>query len=131
MNEIDYDRLAESIVRAQQYLNQQNQDRKRHVFFRSFVMKVLNFAVYSLIVCAAIASSYVLWHFVIQRGYLSEKWGYALTGMLMIVAVFAFLCLIEALFDQTDDARSYFSINLSLIALMLSFINLASRFIDF
>lgn len=134
MPEIDYDRLAEAIVKANlksQRIKQESQTagQKRHTFFRTFVMKIMNFAIYAAILLLIIAAIYMLWSHVVPRRIFSERTAYAMTAALVIVALFAFLCLIEGLLDQNDDIRIYFSINMSLISLMLSMINFVSKFI--
>ena len=129
MHDIDYDRLAEAIVRAQELASKPVP--KRNVVFRSFVMKFMNFIIYAILVCAAIAGIYAVWGLIVPGGYVSVTVGYVITGFLVLVAVFAFLSFIEAMFDKTDDVKAYFGTNISLIALIMSFISLLTRFIDF
>lgn len=131
MPDIDYDLLAEAIVKANKKSRQMEQtaQQKKHTFFRTFVMKVMNFAIYAAILLLIVAGIYVLWHNIVPRNMFSIRTAYAVTAALIIVALFAFLCLIEGLLDTSDDIRIYFSINMSLISLMLSMINFVSKFI--
>ena len=126
ISDIDYEKLAMAIIKAQEITKK---EKKKHAIFRIFVMKVLNFLIYAGLVFASVIFLILLWKYIIARQILSVKLGYAISIFMVVVAIFSLLCMVEAMFDKSDTVREYFSLNISLIALTISVTNLLLRFI--
>lgn len=103
--------------------------KRRSNTFRLVILKVLNFFIYLAVILLAVMMIYVLWNYVIVRGHLNGRIGIILSVVLGAVALFAFICQIEALFDRNDESITYFNINMSLVALVVSLTSLLTRFI--
>ncbi len=115
--EIDYQKLADAIVDAQE----KSKDRKpKNTRFRSSLMQSLNGIMY-----IAIASFSVIVIIKVWKDYLFTDLSALLLRIIMtvalaIIAILLFLAQQESLDDNNEDAHKFFSTNISLISLVIA-----------
>ena len=118
--EIDYDKLAEAIVKAQATSSKKAKKKGK---IRGSLMGTFNGCLYAGVYSAAALSIYAVWHNFKPENYPLISC-IILTIILVIVAVYAFLCQQESFDDDAADSREYFNTNVSLIALIIAFVAL-------
>jgi len=118
--EIDYNKLAEAIVKAQS----KTKEKKRKLNLRSKAMRFFNGTTYSVIYVVAISAIYVTWKDYFPVGEISLLGGIFLTALLSFVGIYAFLCQQETFNDSGEDSISHFNTNIALIALIVALIAL-------
>ena len=120
-NEIDYDKLAEAIVKAQ---NDLKKPQKETAKLRSAAMSFFNGAIYLAVYVLASLSIYATW----AESYTKQNASFIscaiVTVILAFIGVYAFLCQQESLQDKESSAREHFNINISSIALIVAVIAL-------
>ena len=118
--EIDYDKLAEAIVKAQK----QTKPKKDTGKFRSAAMSFFNGAIYSVVYVFSVICIYTTW----AESYMKQNAPLIgciiLSVMLFFIGIYAFCCQQETHHDGISDAREHFNINISLIALIVSIVAL-------
>ena len=120
-NEIDYDKLAEAIVKAQNDAKKPNKETGR---LRSAAMRFFNGAIYSTVYVLAGLFIYTIW----TESYTKQNASFIgciiLTVILAFIGIYTFLCQQETFQDKENDAREHFNINISLVALIVAIIAL-------
>lgn len=119
--EIDYDKLAEAIVKAQTKLSQKE---KRTRKFRSAAMSLFNGAIYAIVYTFAIAMIYVVWHECYANQTVPLIGCILFTLVLAFIGIYAFLCQQESHRDSETDTITHFNTNIALIALIVAMIAL-------
>ena len=120
-NEIDYDKLAEAIVKAQ---NNAKAPKKNTSKLRGAAMAFFNGAIYSTVYVLAGLFIYAIWTESYAKQSASPIGCIILTAILVFIGIYAFLCQQESFQDKDSDAREHFNINVSLIALIVAIIAL-------
>jgi len=120
-NEIDYDKLAEAIVKVQ---NDAKNPKKNARRLRSAAMGFFNGAVYSTVYVLAGLSIYAIWTESYAKQSASVVGCIILTAILAFIGIYAFLCQQESFQDKDSDAQEHFNVNISLIALIVAIIAL-------
>lgn len=119
--EIDYDKLAEAIVKAQTKLSQKE---KRTRKFRSAAMSLFNGAIYAIVYTFAIAMIYVVWRECYANQTVPLIGCILFTLVLAFIGIYAFLCQQESHRDSETDTITHFNTNIALIALIVAMIAL-------
>lgn len=119
--EIDYDKLAEAIVRATK--KAEEEDRKNTKVRRILItgLNGLVFVLFYLISAFGIVSTWV--RFAKGVGF-SLVVSIILSLLCLVSVVVTFLCQLEALKDDYKDAMSLFTTNIALIALIVAVVAL-------
>lgn len=120
-NEIDYDKLAEAIVKAQ---NDVKKPKKNTSKLRSTAMTFFNGVVYSVVYSLAALCIYATWTESYAKQSASLIGCVILTIILAFIGIYALLCQQESFQDKDSDAREHFNINVSLIALIVAIVAL-------
>ena len=120
-NEIDYDKLAEAIVRAQQQMQMNNRQTGK---WRSAAMNFFNGAVYALVYTLAGLFIYTIWSISYRNQEASLTSCIICTIILTFIGVYAFLCQQETFLDKRTEVREHFNSNISLIALIVALVAL-------
>ena len=120
-NEIDYDKLAEAIVKAQ---NNAKAPKKSTSKLRGAAMAFFNGAIYSTVYVLAGLFIYAIWTESYAKQSASPIGCIILTAILVFIGIYAFLCQQESFKDDDSDAREHFDINISLIALIVALVAL-------
>lgn len=119
--EIDYDKLAEAIVKAQTKLSQKEKRTKK---FRSAAMSLFNGAIYAIVYTFAIAMIYVVWRECYANQTVPLIGCILFTLVLAFIGIYAFLCQQESHRDSETDTITHFNTNIALIALIVAMIAL-------
>lgn len=121
--EIDYDKLAESIEKAQNKVKAQPV-KKSTSKFRDMAMSFFNGVIYSMLYIFSILCIYNIW----TKSYIRQNASLIdciiQTIILLFVGIYAFICQQESFQDKDSDVREHFSINISLLALIVAIIAL-------
>ena len=118
--DIDYDKLAVAIVKAQ---NTSETNRNTNSNFRSILMRFFNGCMYIFGVLISGVCIYKIWtNYSLNQVTLFNA--IVFTILFVFMGVYFFLCQQETLKDKDSDSREHFSINVSLIALVVSLIAL-------
>lgn len=120
-NEIDYDKLAEAIIKAQ---NRAKESKRATSKFRSAAMSLLNGAVFAFIYVLAYYGIYVVWKVSYMKQNAPLVGCIILTFFLALIGIYAFLCQQESRQDNDTDVREHFNINISLVALIVAIVAL-------
>ena len=121
-NEINYDELAEAIVRAKQIEAKKNKQRPNRV--RGAVMAAANtiipiiFAIFTILTCIG------MWVEFSTESTLGLIECIAHTLLLAVVLIISVCCSIEAWKDDDESAISHFNTNVALVALIVALITL-------
>lgn len=121
-NEINYDKLAEAIVRAKQIEAKKNKQRPNRV--RGAVMAAANtiipiiFAIFTILTCIG------MWVEFSTESTLGLIECIAHTLLLAVVLIISVCCSIEAWKDDDESAISHFNTNVALVALIVALITL-------
>lgn len=119
--EIDYDKLAEAIVRAQNNVKKKN---KKSSKLRNAALSFFNGLVYAVVYLISGFSIYVIWSEIYPKQEASLGGCIFLSVILVIVGVYAFLCQQESYNDKETETLEYFNVNVSLIALIVALVAL-------
>lgn len=118
--EIDYDKLAEAIVKAQ---NMQRKALPKKKNFREKAMSFLNGALYAFVYIIAAMCVVQVW-----KDYSADNTGLFAsifsTIVFMCCGVYAFLCHQESFEDDGQAAQTHFNSNIALVALIVALIAL-------
>ena len=118
--EIDYDKLAEAIVRVQTTSEEQKSKGKKT---RRIVFRFLNALAFMLMAVLFIAGIVLLW--IPQIGGAMKLWERIIaTAALLPMAIIAFPCFNESLDDNYQDSIVLFTALVSLVALIVAVIAL-------
>lgn len=114
--EIDYDKLAEAIIKAKKIQPSPAAKKKN---FREKAMSLMNGILYAFIYVIALLCIVEVW-----RGFSQNPEHLVVnifcTAVFGIFGVYAFLCQQEALKDNGQEAQTHFNSNIALIALILA-----------
>ena len=117
--EIDYDKLADAIVRANKRIEQASNKRQE---FRGEMMRNINGLVYLVIGFASIYGAYLLWKSFHYTDFNSLVECIVKMILLGCMAIYMFVCQQESLSDDEESAFKHFSTNVSLVALIVALI---------
>lgn len=118
--EIDYDKLAEAIVRAQTASEEQKSKGKKT---RRSVFRSLNALAFMLMAVLFIAGILLLWTKLI--GATMELWVRIFaTAALVLMAIISLLCFKESMDDDYQDSITLFTSLVTLVALIVAVIAL-------
>ena len=119
--EIDYDKLAEAIVVAQE---KSSKKKKRTSRFRGAVMGGINGTLYLIVTLFAVGAIAGMWMEYAKAAKHSLMTYIGCTIMFAVVGLFSFLCQQESIRDSDEDAQQHFNTNIALIALVVSLVAL-------
>lgn len=114
---IDYEKLAKEIVKAQQEAVRQ---KKRTNRFRGSLMGGLNAALYIVVALFGIGMAISAWTTPI--GGVGAQIFYSI--LFGIIALFSGGCVVESVKDSDENAQQHFNTNIALIALVIALIAL-------
>lgn len=117
--EIDYDKLAEAIVKAQNKTSKKSSSKLRNAALNFF-----NGAIYSMVYLVAGVSIYAIWSEVYPNQENSLIGCILISVIMAFIGVYAFLCQQESFKDKETETLEYFNVNISLIALIVALIAL-------
>lgn len=115
--EIDYDKLAEAIVKAQK---KSEGKEKSHSKYRSGAMNFFNGAIYSVVYILAGTGVFTVWKEFFTNQDTSLISSIVITLILLFVGVYAFLCQQESFKEKESESFAHFNANISLIALLIA-----------
>ena len=118
---IDYEKLAEAIVAAQEKANKK---KKRTSRFRGAFMGGINGVLYLIVTLFSIAAIAGMWIQYIESAEHSVITYIGCTIIFAVIGIFAFLCQQESLGDSDEDAQQHFNTNIALIALFVALVAL-------
>lgn len=114
---IDYDKLAEAIVNAQEKAEIKSESNDK---VRSTIMFVSNIIIYATAYFFALYCTYVIWQIHIEGTFIN----YFAKGIIIIpliaLAIGMFFSLKEAYKDTLKNAKIHFNTNISLVALFVA-----------
>ncbi len=118
--EIDYDKLAEAIVKAQKRLQKPI---KRDKSFREKAMSFFNGMIYAFVYIIAIMCIVQVWkdYYAEVTDLFSSAFS---TVVFAISGIYAFLCQQESHNDDGQTAQTHFNSNIALIALIVALVAL-------
>ena len=118
-NEIDYEKLAEAIIKAE---SKEKEIKKDTGKLRSSAMSFLNGVMYSTVYIVSGQFIYTVWTELHPKHNVSLVSCVVLTMALVFIGAYSFLCQQESFQDKKSDIREHFNINISLIALIVAII---------
>lgn len=118
--EIDYDKLAEAIVKA----NKTAKKEKGKGKIRTSAMRFFNGMIFAMVYVLAGLSIYATWSEAYSRNNAPLINCIVLTIAFLVVGIYAFLCQQETFDDSESDTVEFFNTNISLIALIVALIAL-------
>lgn len=123
--DIDYDKLAEAIVKAQ---NKAEYKEEKSGRFRTIFMRICNLIIYFGIYLFAIICVYGFWKVEAPNW---QTWVIKIVFIAVSVAIAAlmFFTQIESFKDSKKEVQNYFNMNISFIALLISVIALLKEVI--
>ena len=119
--EIDYEKLAEAIVKAQK---KSECKEKSHSKYRSGAMNFFNGAIYSIVYFLAGAGVFTIWKEFFAKQDTSLISCVVVTIILLFVGVYAFLCQQESFKEKESESFAHFNANISLIAMIIALVAL-------
>lgn len=119
--EIDYDKLAEAIVKAQTKASKQKKTTGK---FRSAAMGLFNGSIYAVVYIFAVIMIYVVWSECYFNQTIPLVGCILFTFVLTFVGVYAFLCQQESHSDSESETITHFNTNIALFALIVAMIAL-------
>lgn len=122
--EIDYEKLAEAIVIAQEKAeyDKNKQDKSKNKF-RAFFMRFFNWVIYFCIYMFALYLAYIGIHSEV-KGIMENSVKVVLIIILLAVSIISFLLQFECFKDTVKEVREHFNTNLSFVALIVAIISL-------
>lgn len=124
-NQIDYDKLAEAFVRANEKLEKKNKEKKKQSSkFRAALMGYINGVVYVGVAIFSVLTIVGMWVEYSQNAKHSLITNIVFSALFAVVGIYAFLSEQESFKDSAEDSQKYFNTNVSLIALIISIIAL-------
>lgn len=118
--EIDYDKLAEAIVKAEA----KAKEKKPRMNLRAKAMRFFNGTAYSIVCVIAASAIYVIWKEQYPAKLISLYGCILLSVLFAFVGIYAFLCQQETFDDNGEESISHFNTNVALIALIIALIAL-------
>lgn len=118
---IDYDKLAEAIVAAQEKASKKKKCTSR---FRGAVMGGINAVLYLIVSLFSVGVIAGIWMEYAKAAKHSLITYIMCTIMFAVIGLFAFLCQQESLGDSDEDAQQHFNTNIALIALVVALVAL-------
>lgn len=118
--EIDYDKLAEAIVKA----NKTAKKEKGKGKIRTSAMRFFNGMTFAMVYVLAGLSIYATWSEAYSKNNASLIDCIVLTVAFLVVGTYAVLCQQETFDDNESDTVEFFNTNISLIALIVALIAL-------
>ncbi len=118
--EIDYDKLAEAIIKAQN----ESVKRQKRSKFRSTAMNFFNGTIYAVVYSLAIVMVYVVWAECYATQTIPLIGCIIFTAIFAFVGIYAFLCQQETHNDSDSDTITHFNTNIALVALIIAMIAL-------
>lgn len=126
--EIDYDKLAEAIVKAQQKAEVETiKETRKTSKFRTLAMSFFNGSIYSVIYVLSIYFVYIIWTESYGKPGITLISCIIFTALFAFVAIYAFLCQQETYNDKATDVHQHFNTNVSLVALIVALIALVKE----
>lgn len=119
--EIDYEKLAEAIVVAQEKANKK---KKRTSRFRGTVMGGINGVLYLIVAFFSVSAIVGMWMEYAKTDDRSLVTYIGCTIMFAVIGLFSFLCQQESLGDSDEDVQQHFNTNMTLVALIVAFVAL-------
>ena len=119
--EIDYDKLAEAIVVAQENANKKKKSTSK---IRGAVMGGINGVLYLLVTLFSVGAIAGTWVEYAKAAEPSLMIYIGCTIMFAVIGLFAFLCQQESLGDSHEEAQQHFNTNIALIALIVALVAL-------
>lgn len=122
--EIDYDKLAEAIVRAQNASKtEQKKHEKRRTRFRNKLLGFFNRVVYDAITTVCILLVICVWNLYAHENAYSLLQSIIFSLLFVILGVFSFLCSLETQDDDYSISVPLFNLNVSLVAMVVAMIS--------
>lgn len=122
--EIDYDKLAEAIVNAQEnveyHKNKKDMSKNK---FRVFLMCFFNWVIYFCIYMFALYMAYIGFHSQV-KGTMANVVKVVLIIILLAVAIISILLQFECFKDTVKEVREHFNTNLSFVALIVAIMSM-------
>ncbi len=115
--DVDYEKLAEAIVKAQREAEKQEGRPNR---FRASLMSVLNITLYVLAFLFSIILLIALWNAGIES--LAAKVVFSL--IFAFTGVYSVACFLESLQDSDKRAQEHFNSNVALLAMIIALLTL-------
>ena len=119
--EIDYDKLAEAIVKAQEGAKDA---KKRPSKFRANTMIVINTAIPITFILFAVIACFTIWHEFVTNGTYTVLTCIVASIFLALFIITNIVSAIEAWKDDDENAIKHFNTNVSLAALIIALIAL-------
>ena len=119
-NEIDYDKLAEAIVKAHNKANFKEEKNER---LRTIIMRICNWIIYLGVYLFAVVCVWGFWNVEAPNW---QTWVMKIIFIAVFVAIAAFMFFtqIESFKDSKKEVQNYFNINISFAALVVALIAL-------
>ena len=118
--EIDYDKLAEAIVKAQK---SQQKSFKKKKNFREKAMSFLNGMLYAFVYIIATMCIAEIWNDYNSKS-IDLFSSIFSTAVFAVIGIYAFLCQQESFKDDGQAAQTHFNSNVALIALIVALVAL-------
>lgn len=123
--EIDYDRLAEAIVAAQEKESKKNEDKsKKRMGARQFLMAWCNGILYAVLYSYVLREIVEMWKNYVSSGESSLYMCIVYTIGGVSLAVLLFLAHQETMNDSKEDTITHFNTNIALVALIAAIVAL-------
>ena len=123
--EIDYDRLAEAIVAAQEKESKKNEDKsKKRMGARQFLMAWCNGILYAVLYSYVLREIVEMWKNYVSSGESSLYMCIVYTIGGVSLAVLLFLAHQETMTDSKEDTITHFNTNIALVALIAAIVAL-------
>ena len=119
--DIDYDKLAEAIVKAQKKAEFKE---KSHSKYRSSAMNFLNGTIYSSVYILSGIEVFTVWKDFSTEKDISLISCIVVTLILLFVGVYSFLCQQESLREKESESFAHFNTNVSLVAMIIALVAL-------
>lgn len=116
--EIDYDKLAEAIVKAN------NNSKKKKDKIRTSAMRFFNGMTFAMIYVIAFLGLYATWSEAYSKNNAPLIECIILSVAFLVIGVYSFLCQQETFDDNESDTVEFFNTNISLVALIVALIAL-------
>lgn len=122
--ELDYERLAEAIICAQEKAKQKNNKRQ---IFRTALMGNINGMIFITISIFSVLFIIGTWTAYYNGTISSIPLCIIITVLCGFIAIFSFLCQQETFNDGAEETMTYFSANISLVALVVAIMALITQ----
>lgn len=119
--EIDYDKLADAIVKAQ---DKSKAKHKEQLNLRTRAMRFFNGLCYSIVYVVAVSCIYIVWKQSYPTNSIPLHGCILVSSLFAFVGIYAFLCQQESFGDSNDESLAHFNTNVALIALIVALVAL-------